>query len=244
MTAALAPFDGAPPPRHIAIIMDGNGRWARARGLPRTLGHKAGVDAVQRCVRAAADAGVEHLTLFGFSSENWRRSESEVSELMGLLRLYLNSQVSELIKNGVRLSIIGDRARLPADIVKAIDKAEAATAHGRRVHLTVALSYGARDEIAQAAKALAEEVASGVRDPQSIDPDALATKLQTAHQPDPDLILRTSGEQRLSNFLLWQCAYAELMFIDKYWPDFAAEDLFDAVAAFQKRDRRFGAVAG
>lgn len=241
---ALPLEDSPAPPRHIAVIMDGNGRWARARGLPRTAGHRAGAEAAKRCVRAAAEAGVGHLTLFGFSSENWRRSGAEISELMGLLRLFLRRQAHELVENGVRLSVIGDRARLPADIVSAIADVEERTRPGERLRLTIALSYGARDEIADAARVLAEQVARGEITAEEVTADRLGAALQTADQPDPDLILRTSGEQRLSNFMLWQAAYAEFLFIDKHWPDFAADDLFAAVADFQKRDRRFGAVAG
>lgn len=242
MSVALADGGGSVP-QHVALIMDGNGRWARARGLPRTAGHKAGADAVRRCVEAAARAGVGYLTLFGFSSENWRRSANEVSDLMGLLRLYLRNQVEELKRNGVRLQIIGDRTRLPGDIVSAIAEAEAATADGGRIHVNIALSYGARDEIVAAAKALAAAVAAGEVALDAVDDAAFAARLETAGQPDPDLVIRTSGEKRLSNFLLWQAAYAELVFLDTYWPDFDARDFNAALEAFQGRERRYGGVA-
>ncbi|MEM6490547.1 MAG: isoprenyl transferase [Pseudomonadota bacterium] len=243
MTVALAENDGPHPPRHVAIIMDGNGRWARQRGLPRSAGHKAGVKAVRRCVEAAAKAGVDYVTLFGFSSENWRRSATEVSELMGLLRLYLRHEVKELRDNGVRLVVIGDRTRLPADIVESIEQAEAATRDGGRIQVNIALSYGARDEIVGAAQALAADVAAGRIAPDAIDGAAFAAKLETAGQPDPDLVIRTSGEQRLSNFLLWQAAYAEFVFLNIHWPDFAEADFNAALEAFHGRERRYGAVA-
>lgn len=238
-TAALLP-----PPVHVAIVMDGNGRWAKARGLPRTAGHKRGADAVRATVRAARELGISYLTLFGFSSENWKRPAAEVTDLMGLLRLYLRSEIAELHANGVRLRVIGDRARLAADIVEQIEKAEALTKSNTTLNLTIALSYGGRQEIAAAARALARDAFLGRINPDSIDEDALAGKLFTADIPDPDLLIRTSGEQRLSNFLLWQLAYSELVFLDVLWPDFGKPDLEAAIAAFHRRERRYGASAG
>jgi undecaprenyl diphosphate synthase len=231
-------------PRHVAIIMDGNGRWAQARGLPRIAGHRRGADAVKRAVTAAADLGIEYLTLFGFSSENWRRPETEVADLMGLLRVYLRSEVAELHRNNVRIRIIGQRERLPAETLLLIQNAELLTRDNARLHLTVALSYGARDEIASAARALATRVRAGELDPGDIDESCFAANLLTADLPDPDLIIRTSGEMRISNFLLWQAAYSELVFVDRFWPDFAHQDLEAAIREFQGRERRFGASAG
>ncbi len=234
----------AAPPRHVAVIMDGNGRWAAARGLPRTEGHRRGAQAVRRCVEAAAELGISYLTLFGFSSENWGRPEREVSDLMGLLRRYLRSEIAELHEKGVRLRVIGQRERLAPDIVSLIEDAERRTAGNTRLNLTVALSYSGREEIAAAARALAREAAAGRLDPETIAPETLTARLLTADLPDPDLLIRTSGEQRVSNFLLWQLAYAELVFIDQLWPDFTLADLAAAVAEFQRRDRRFGVALG
>ncbi|MCQ4160153.1 isoprenyl transferase [Roseomonas sp. GC11] len=241
MPAPAGPQAG---PVHVGLIMDGNRRWAKARGLPRALGHKAGVEAVRRTVQAAADSGIGWLTLFAFSSENWQRSADEVRDLTGLLRLYLRLEVATLAKNGVRLRVIGERERFGPETMAAIEEAEAATAHNTRLNLTVALSYGARAEIAAAARALAAEVAAGRLAPEAVDEAALAARLTTAGMPDPDLIIRTSGEQRLSNFLLWQAAYAEFVFLDVLWPDFEAEHLAQAVAEFRRRHRRFGSGAG
>lgn len=229
-------------PGHVAIIMDGNGRWAKARGLPRTAGHKKGVDAVRRTVEAARELGIGTLTIFSFSSENWRRPEEEVSDLMGLLRFYLRSEVAELHKAGIRLRVIGDRARLSDDINRLIDAAEGLTRENRTMTLVVALSYGSRQEIVLAARRLAEEVATGGITVDSIDEDAFSARLFTADIPDPDLIIRTSGEKRISNFLLWQAAYAELVFIDTLWPDFTKRDLEAAIDEFHRRERRFGAT--
>lgn len=230
-------------PFHVAIIMDGNGRWAKARGLPRVAGHKRGAESVRAVVEAAPALGITHLTLFGFSSENWRRPEDEVSALMGLLRLYLRNEMHKLHDQGVRLRFIGDRVRLPGDVVALMEEAEALTAANGRLGLTIALSYGGRHDIAQAARALAEEVRAGTLSPEAVTEETLATRLMTHDLPDPDLLVRTSGEQRISNFLLWQCAYAELVFVDTFWPDFGKDDLAACVATFQKRERRFGAVA-
>lgn len=229
-------------PAHVAIIMDGNGRWAKARGLPRTAGHKKGVDAVRRTVEAARELGVGTLTIFSFSSENWRRPEEEVSDLMGLLRFYLRSEVAELHKAGIRLRVIGERARLSDDINRLIDDAETLTGANRTMTLVVALSYGSRQEIVAAAKRLAEDVAAGRLSADAIDEKAFAGRLFTADLPDPDLIIRTSGEKRISNFLLWQAAYAELVFVDTLWPDFTKRDLEAAIDEFHRRERRFGAT--
>ncbi|MGD1880134.1 MAG: isoprenyl transferase [Kiloniellaceae bacterium] len=230
-------------PRHVAIIMDGNGRWANARGLPRTLGHRQGAEAVRRCVTGAMEMGIPFLTLFGFSAENWRRSNREVEDLMGLLRRYLQSEIAEFHKNGIRLRVIGERDRLPKDIVRLIDDAEKRTGDNEALNLVMAISYGGRQEIAAAARQLAAAVAAGELTPEDIDEDTFAAGLLTAGIPDPDLVIRTSGEQRLSNFLLWQAAYSEFIFVDKLWPDFDKSDLEAAVAEFRRRERRYGAAA-
>ncbi len=229
-------------PAHVAIIMDGNGRWAKARGLPRTAGHKKGVDAVRRTVEAARELGIGTLTIFSFSSENWRRPEDEVKDLMGLLRFYLRSEVAELHKAGIRLRVIGERCRLSDDIVRLIDDAETLTRDNQTMTLVVALSYGSRQEIVAAARRLVEDVAAGRIAADAIDEDALSGRLFTADLPDPDLIIRTSGEKRISNFLLWQAAYAELVFVDTLWPDFTKRDLEAAIDEFHRRERRFGAT--
>jgi undecaprenyl diphosphate synthase len=233
-----------PLPRHIAIIMDGNGRWARDRGLPRIAGHRRGAEAVRRTLVAAAEIGIPYLTIFGFSSENWKRPFGEVADLMGLLRLYLRSEIAELHENRVRLRVIGDRTRLSADIVAMIDKAEALTRANPGVNLTVALSYGGRAEIVAAARAVAADVAAGRLAVEAIDEELIARRLFTAELPDPDLLIRTSGEQRISNFLLWQCAYAELVFTKTLWPDFGRGDLERAIAEYGGRERRYGASVG
>jgi undecaprenyl diphosphate synthase len=240
-TAADA-SDGGAVPRHVAIIMDGNGRWAKARGLPRTVGHREGAEALRRVVRASAEYGVGYLTVFGFSSENWKRPAAEVTDLMGLLRLYLRREIAEIDRNGVRLRVIGDRGRLSADIIRLIEEAEGRTAANTRLNLTVALSYGGRAEIVRAAQQLAEAARDGTLDPESIDEEAFQRRLFTADIPDPDLVIRTSGEKRISNFLLWQSAYAEYIFMDKLWPDFAGEDLKSAIVEFGGRKRRYGAA--
>jgi undecaprenyl diphosphate synthase len=235
-----APGADSPPPAHVAIIMDGNGRWAQARGLPRTAGHKQGAESVRTAVETAVSLGVRYLTLFGFSSENWKRPESEITDLMGLLRLYLRNEVKFLAKNGVRLRVIGDRSRLSGDIVALIERAERDTRANAALNLTIALSYGGRAEIVHAARSLAEDAAAGRIAPEAIDEAAFADRLFTADMPDPDLLIRTSGEQRISNFLLWQLAYAEFVFLDTLWPDFDAAAFRDAIAIFQQRHRRFG----
>jgi len=247
MSAALFRHDAAAPaacPAHVAIIMDGNGRWAASRHLPRIAGHREGARAVRRTIEAAIQCGVAWLTLYAFSSENWRRPVGEVLDLTGLLRQYLRSELAELKQNGVRLRIIGDRARFDPDIQRDLATAEAETASNTRLNLTVALSYGARAEIAAAARALAEAVRQGRLDVAQIDEERVAGALATVGIPDPDLIIRTSGEQRLSNFLLWQGAYAELVFLDVLWPDFGAEHFAAALAEYAKRERRFGARPG
>jgi|TARA_R110002072_G_scaffold36053_10_gene106151 undecaprenyl diphosphate synthase len=229
-------------PAHIAIIMDGNGRWAKARGLPRVAGHRQGAEAVRRAVKAAASLGVRYLTLFSFSSENWQRPASEVGDLMGLLRRYLSSEIAELHRSNVRLRVIGDRRRLSNDIVKMIEDGESRTADNDKMTLIIALSYGARQEIVDAAQRLAEAVQRGEMAPEEITEQTFAARLYTADVPDPDLLIRTSGEQRISNFLLWQLAYAELYFSEGYWPDFDREELCRAIDNFQRRERRFGAA--
>ena len=234
----------AGPPAHVAIIMDGNRRWAEARGLPVALGHKAGAEAVRRTIEACIREGVGWLTLFAFSSENWLRPAEEVRALTGLLRLYLRAEVATLAKEGIRLRVIGDRARFGADTMREIERAEALTASGIRLNLTVALSYGGRAEIVAAARAVAAAAANGTLDPDSIDEANFGARLFTAAMPDPDLIIRTSGEQRLSNFLLWQAAYAEFVFQDVLWPDYGAEPLAAAIREFGRRERRYGARTG
>ena len=241
-TRAASP--GGPPPTHVAIIMDGNGRWAAARHLPRLAGHREGARAVRRTIEAAIDQGVAWLTLYAFSSENWRRPAAEVTDLTGLLRYYVRSELAELAEVGVRLRIIGERDRFPADIGADLAAAEARTAANTRLNLTVALSYGARAELAAAAAALARAVRGGTQDAAAIDEAALARHLFTAGMPDPDLLIRTSGEQRLSNFLLWQAAYAELVFQDVLWPDYDAACLAAALDEYARRERRFGARPG
>ncbi len=224
--------------------MDGNGRWAKAHHLPRVAGHRAGAQAVRRTVESAIRHGVGWLTLYAFSSENWRRSPGEVLDLTGLLRAYLRSEVRELRSQGVRLRFIGERSRFDGDIVTHLDEAERETAGNTRLNLTLALSYGARAEIATAARTAARLVAEGALRPEDIDESCFGDLLFTAGMPDPDLIIRTSGEQRLSNFLLWQSAYAELLFLDVLWPDFGPEHFAGALAEFAHRERRFGARPG
>ncbi len=244
MEPAPSHADPSPPPRHVAIIMDGNGRWAKARGLPRSAGHKRGAERVRRTVEAARELGIAYLTLYAFSSENWKRPLGEVTDLMGLLRLYLRNEIAHLNKNGVRLRVIGDRGRLGRDIISLIDHAESATGGNTALTLNLALSYGGRHELVEAARLLAAEVAAGRMEPADIDEAAVAARLYTAGMPDPDLVIRTSGEKRISNFLLWQSAYAELVFLDVLWPEFGREHLEAAVQDFHRRERRYGASAG
>lgn len=244
MTALIPcpPVPGPPVPRHIAIIMDGNGRWAKTRGLPRTAGHRKGMEAVRRTIIAARELGVTALTLYGFSSENWRRPESEVTSLMQLLRFYLRSEISELHKNGICLRVIGDRARLSEEIVTLIERAETLTRDNDAFTLSIALSYGSRQELTAVACRIAEAVKAGLLELGAIDEQCVTDRLFTAGIPDPDLVIRTSGEMRLSNFLLWQSAYAELIFLDTLWPDFTKRDLENAIEEFHRRDRRYGAT--
>ena len=235
----------APPterdrPLHVAIIMDGNGRWAKARGLPRTLGHRSGVNALKRTVEAAPDFGIDRLTVFGFSTENWRRPAHEVSELMGLLKAYLESDLNRLEREGARVRVLGRRLGLAQDILEIIERAETRTAHNDHFHLQVAFNYGGRADIADAAQRLAKAVRDGRLDPDQIDETVFETCLSTAAEPDPDLIIRTSGELRLSNFLLWEAAYAELVFQDVLWPDYGPAHLEAAVAEYRGRNRRYG----
>lgn len=234
----------AAEPLHVAIIMDGNGRWARARGMPRTFGHREGVKAVRRAVDCAPELGITHLTLFGFSSENWSRPRDEVGELMNILRYYLRREVAELHRNNVRVRMLGERARLSKDIVALIDNAEALTAGNTGLSLNIALSYGARSEITEAVRRIARRVAEGTLAPEAIDEETVLSNLETDGLPDPDLLIRTSGEQRISNFLLWQIAYAELVFTDVLWPDFTRDHLVDALDEYSRRDRRYGRATG
>jgi len=231
-------------PRHVAIIMDGNGRWAKVRNLPRTAGHQRGARAVKTAVKSAVSAGVSYLTLYGFSSENWNRPDNEIKDLMGLLRFYLKNEVSTLHKEGVRLLVIGDRSRLDDDIVGLIEESEAKTSINTRLTLVLALSYGGRAEIAQAARVLAEKALDGTIDPASIDENSFAKHLYTADIPDPDILIRTSGEKRISNFLLWQLAYAEFVFLDCLWPDFSKQDFDAALGEYNRRERRYGKTSG
>ena len=233
-----------PVPRHIAIIMDGNGRWAQARGLPRIAGHRHGAEAARRAVTAAAELGVPYLTLFGFSSENWRRPSGEIQDLMGLLRHYLRGEIAELHRNGVRLRVIGELGKLDPDIIEMIERAEAMTRDNARITVTIALSYGGRAEIVAAVRAIAQQVQSGSLAAAAINEDCFARYLFTAGLPDPDLLIRTSGEQRISNFMLWQSAYSEFVFTKTLWPDFSKHDLEEAIDEFCGRDRRYGASFG
>jgi undecaprenyl diphosphate synthase len=237
---ALPSSAGVEPPVHVAIIMDGNGRWAKARGLPRIAGHQRGAEAVRRVVSGAAELGISYLKLYGFSSENWKRPPAEVDDLMQLLRLYLEREIATLHDNGIRLRIIGERERFNPSIKALIDEAERLTAGNRRLNLIMALSYGGRAEIAAAARQIAREAASGRLDPEALDEAVFARHLATADIPDPDLVIRTSGEKRVSNFLLWQSAYAELVFADTLWPDFGEDALRSALDEYARRGRRFG----
>ena len=228
------------PSLHVAIIMDGNGRWAKARGLPRSIGHKYGVNALKRTVEAAQLLGVDRLTVFGFSTENWRRPAKEVSELMGLLKAYVQSDLQRLERDGVRVRVLGRRDGLSPDILEVIERAERRTAKNDRYHLQIAFNYGGQADITDAARRLAERVKAGEIDPADIDEALFESQLSTRHERAPDLIIRTSGEQRLSNFLLWEAAYAELVFQDVLWPDYGAAHLEAALTEFRARDRRYG----
>lgn len=227
-------------PAHVAIIMDGNGRWAKARGLPRVAGHRAGVEALRIAVRAAGEMGVSWLTVYAFSSENWSRPKDEVSDLMGLLKLFIRRDLAELHRNGVRVKMIGERDSLERDIKVLLEEAETLTAANTNLTLVVAFNYGGRDEIVRAARKLAQQAARGALDPASITAATFESCLDTAGMPDPDLIIRTSGEMRLSNFLPWQSAYSEFVFLPCYWPDFTRNHLAEALQTFGARERRFG----
>jgi undecaprenyl diphosphate synthase len=237
--SANAPFKA---PRHVAIIMDGNGRWAAARGLPRAEGHRRGVEALRRTIRAAGEIGIEFVTIFSFSAENWSRPASEVHELMGLLRRFIRNDLAELHKNNVRVCVIGERQTLDPEIGRLLVEAEELTKKNDGLTLVVAFNYGARQEIARAAWRIAEEAMNGRLDPADVTPDTVARYLDAPAVPDPDLIIRTSGEQRLSNFLLWQAAYSELVFLPIYWPDFDRAALEAAIREYQQRERRFGGL--
>lgn len=231
-----------PLPHHVAIVMDGNGRWAAKRGRPRAFGHREGVEAVRRAVRAAGELGLTHLTLFGFSTENWRRPAEEIDALFDLLRRFVQADLDRLDAEGVRVRILGRRDNLSEDIQQIVETAEAQTRHNDRFHLAIAFNYGSRDELVRAARKVATAAAAGELDPESLDEAAFGGFLDTADLPDVDLVIRTSGEQRTSNFLLWQAAYAEYVFIDTLWPDFDKRVLADCLAQYTARDRRFGAV--
>lgn len=229
-------------PEHIAIIMDGNGRWAKARGLPRIAGHRAGVEALRQTVRTAGDLGIPWLTVYAFSSENWSRPQSEISDLLGLLKTFIRRDLAELHKAGVRVRMIGAREGLAKDIRLLIEEAESLTAGNTSLNLVIAFNYGSRDEIVRATRSIAEAVAGGSMRPEDITQESFAKFLDTHFVPDPDLIIRTSGELRLSNFLLWQGAYSELVFLPCYWPDFGKAELLEAIKSFEARERRFGGV--
>jgi undecaprenyl diphosphate synthase len=233
---------GAAIPRHVAIIMDGNGRWAKARGLPRSAGHRAGAEAARKAVRAAGEAGVECLTLYAFSSENWRRPAAEISDLTGLLRFYVQKELDSLHKEGIRLKILGDHKAFESDVARLVDDAVARTAGNDRMTVAIALNYGARGELVQATRRLAGEVARGTLEPDQIDEERIEAALDTHGLPPLDLLIRTSGEQRLSNFLLWQAAYAELLFVDTLWPDFDGEAMRAALSEYARRERRYGGL--
>lgn len=230
-------------PRHVAIIMDGNGRWAKSRSLPRTAGHKQGIESCKRVTRAAGELGIEYLTLFGFSTENWSRPAEEVNELMRLLRMYLRSETADLHRNNVRMTMIGDRTPFSKEILELIENAETLTAENDGLNLTIALNYGGRDEILKAASDMAVFMKENNIEPTFNNAqEHFPAFLMTKDMPDPDIMIRTSGEQRLSNFLLWQCAYTEFFYTDTLWPDFDKGDLEEAIAEFEARDRRFGAL--
>src|SRR5215475_14440822 len=239
LTVPHAPFEA---PRHVAIIMDGNGRWAAARGLPRSEGHRRGVEALRRTVRAAGELGIDILTLFSFSSENWSRPPSEIRDLMGLLRRFIRNDLVDLHRNGVHVRVIGFRDDLAPDIRGLLEEAENRTKDNDKLTLVVAFNYGSRQEIARAAQRLAAEVAAGRMQPSEITAERIAAYLDAPDLPDPDLIIRTSGEQRLSNFLLWQAAYSELVFVPTYWPDFDRAALESAITEYRRRERRFGGL--
>jgi len=230
------------PPRHVAIIMDGNGRWARKHFMPRPLGHRSGMKAVREVVHGAIEAGVQHLSLFAFSQENWERPTTEVSALMSLLEEYIAKEVAELSSRGVRVRILGERERLTDGARQAVELVESTTAHNDTLHLNIFISYGSRTELVRAAQSLARDVRAGRLAPEDIDEEAISGRLMTAGMPDPDLLIRTSGEQRVSNFLLWQLAYTEFYISGVLWPDFGRRDLFAAILDYKRRERRYGKV--
>ena len=234
--------EGGEPPRHVAIIMDGNGRWAKERGLPRAEGHRRGVEALRRTVRAAGDLGIEILTIYSFSSENWSRPATEISDLMGLLRRFIRKDLAELHESNVRVRIIGERRNLDPEIGRLLDEAEELTRNNGGLLLVVAFNYGGRQEIARAAERIASLVAAGAMQPRDVTADVVMSHLDAPDLPDPDLVIRTSGEQRLSNFLLWQSAYSELVFVPTYWPDFDRTAFDNAIAEYRQRERRFGGL--
>jgi undecaprenyl diphosphate synthase len=229
-------------PQHVAIIMDGNGRWAQRRGMPRSMGHRKGVEAVRQTVEAAGRSGVKYLTLFAFSSENWNRSPEEITDLMGLLKLFIRRDLAELHKENIRVRVIGDRARLDRDILSLLVEAEELTRANTAMQLVIAFNYGGRDEITRAVKRMAEAVGRGELAAGSVDEHTVSAYLDTAGIPDPDVIIRTSGEQRISNFLLWQAAYTEFVFVPCLWPDFDGAAFDGALREYMGRERRFGAV--
>jgi undecaprenyl diphosphate synthase len=234
--------DSSSIPEHVAIIMDGNGRWAKQRGLPRVMGHKRGVEAVREVVRASADYGIRYLTLFAFSSENWRRPEAEINDLLGLLKAFIRRDLADLHRSNVRVRVIGERTNLGSDIKSLLLEAEETTRNNTALTLVIAFNYGSRDEIARAVAAMARDVAAGILSPADITADTISGRLDTAGIPDPDLIIRTSGEERLSNFLLWQAAYSELVFVPEFWPDFDRQHFTAALEQYRLRDRRFGGL--
>jgi undecaprenyl diphosphate synthase len=246
MSEAKVPLSAEPPfdavPRHVAIIMDGNGRWAAARGLPRAEGHRRGVEALRKTIRAAGEIGIKIITIFSFSAENWSRPANEIGELMGLLRRFVRNDLAELHKSNVRVRVIGEREGLDADIARLLVEAEELTKNNDGLTLVVAFNYGARQEITRAARRIAEEIALGRLKPSDLTMERIAHELDAPDIPDPDLVIRTSGEQRLSNFLLWQAAYSELVFVPTYWPDFDRAALEAAIREYQQRERRFGGL--
>jgi undecaprenyl diphosphate synthase len=242
MPDAETPQSAPTAPRHVAIIMDGNGRWASARGLPRAEGHRRGVEALRRTIRAAGEIGIQVITIFSFSSENWSRPAAEIGELMGLLRRFIRNDLAELHKSNVRVRIVGERDGLDPDIGRLLVEAEELTRANDGLTLVVAFNYGARQEIARAVRRIAEQVATGALKPADVTAETIGGLLDAPDLPDPDLIIRTSGEQRLSNFLLWQSAYSELVFVPTYWPDFDRAALEAAIAEYRQRERRFGGL--
>jgi undecaprenyl diphosphate synthase len=241
-TMSASAASGFEPPRHIALIMDGNGRWAAERGLPRIEGHRRGVEALRRTVRAAGELGVEILTIYSFSAENWSRPAGEITDLMGLLRRFIRNDLADLHKGNVRVRVIGERRNLEPDIQRLLEESEELTRNNTGLLLVVAFNYGGRQEIARAAERIAALVKAGAMEPKDVTADAIAQHLDAADLPDPDVVIRTSGEQRLSNFLLWQSAYSEFVFVPVYWPEFDRPALENAIAEFRRRDRRFGGL--